>query len=91
MKKNFVIAILCSLTLGLFAACNNENPKENTSTTSIENTTSETKAETPAPKDTTSISVGGNGASMKTKKADITVDKNETNVKTKDLKVKIKH
>ncbi|AYD46670.1 hypothetical protein [Arachidicoccus soli] len=91
MKKNFPVAILCCLTLGLFTACNNGTPKENTSPAPVENTSTETKVVTPANKDTTSISVGANGASVKTKKADISVDRNGTDVKTKDVKVQVKH
>jgi hypothetical protein len=87
MKTQFSVGIATALIIAM-TSCGNGKTQNDTSSDHAAVGTAQTSP-APAKKDTTSISVGKNGASVQTGKANVSVGKSGTQVETKDVKVKV--
>jgi PBP1b-binding outer membrane lipoprotein LpoB len=91
MKKHF-IQIIAIFGMFFFNGCSDSGTKESTRENNIEHQseTKSTKVQTVDSVKKTSISIGPDGAGVKSKNTDVQVNRTGVNVGTKDVKVDIK-
>lgn len=86
MKQKTLILAATGALLTYLTACKSNSQRDNNTS---QHTTEQNDSPAPQKEDTLSISAGSNGVSVKSGKADIDVNEKGTEVKTKDVKVKL--